>query len=291
MINFKSTINLLSLLSLLWTGLSNASCPPKYPNLYITREEMIRVVPPHPNHYESHWAQNFAQDVRRDFKMYFRNDNLILLGDTFLVAGVLANTGLDRSFSDHWQTDFHHKHSDAFFSGPKCAGGLSYFYAPIYLLTMGIGHLREHSLFGNILYHWGYRSIRTFILGGIQQVVFTHALGSGRPNRHEDSKWQPFRYSTAVSGHAFYGAIPFLTAAMMTDEFLPKAALYVLSTLPGISRIDSNSHYLSQVLLGWSIAFLSARSVYASDLARVPNFQVGIHPKSDGAMLSAHLQF
>lgn len=248
-------------------------------------------IPPHPTEYETHWGQNFALDVRRDFIQYFDNRNLIMLGDLFLVSGVLANTGLDRAFAQHWQTDLRSKGTNSFFEGPKAIGGLSYYYAPIYLLSMGIGHLREHSEFGNVLYHWGYRSARTFILGGLQQVILTNALGGGRPDRHEDSKWQPFRYTTAVSGHAFYGAVPFLTAAMMTDPPLTKAVLYTLSVLPGLSRINSNRHYLSQVLLGWGIAFLSARSVYASDMARTPAYQVNIYPKCDGFMLSGQLQF
>lgn len=254
------------------------------------------IIPPHPTDYERNWAQNFAGDIYRDFSVYFRTDNLLLLGDTFLVAGVLANTGLDRAFYQHWQNDFRTHGLDNFFLLPKHIGGLSYFYAPIYLLSMGIGHMREHSLFGNVLYHWGYRSVRTFILGGLQQVILTNALGSGRPSRHEDSKWQPFRYSTGVSGHAFYGAIPFITAAMMTDPFWAKASLYFLSTLPGLSRINNGSHYLSQVIMGWMLAFLSARSVYISDQERQPNWQIHLHPKCgpngcDGAMLSGHLQF
>jgi hypothetical protein len=245
----------------------------------------------HPTEYEKNWANNLFQDIKEDFNHYMSDENLLFLGDTFLISGVLANTGLDRSFADHWQTDIQNSSMDNLFEFPKHIGGLSYYYAPIYLATMSIGHLREHTLLGNVIYHWGYRSLRTFIIGGLQQVFLTNLLGSGRPNRNEDSKWQSFKYQTGVSGHAFYGAIPFLTAAMMTDPPLFKYGLYFLSTLPGISRINSNRHYLSQVIMGWTLAFLSARSVYYTDLARTPPFQVGIYPKADGAMLAAHLQF
>jgi membrane-associated phospholipid phosphatase len=251
----------------------------------------LEKLPGSPSDYGQGWAQNFAQDIRRDFTVYFENDNLIVLGDTFLVAGLLANTGLDRAFAQHWQTDIRTHATDNFFDFPKAIGGLSYYYAPIYLATMGIGHLREHSLFGNVLYHWGYRSIRTFILGGLQQVILTNALGSGRPCNHQDSKWQPFRYETAVSGHAFYGAIPFLTAAMMTEQPILKATLYTLSVLPGVSRINSNRHYLSQVILGWGIAFLSARSVYQSDQERKPDWQINVYPRTGGAMLHGRYEF
>lgn len=245
----------------------------------------------HPTEYEKNWAHNLLQDIKNDYSNYFKNDNLIWLGDSFLASGLLANTGMDRAVADHWQTDFQSKSLDNFFELPKSIGGLSFYYAPIYLGCMAAGHLREHTATGNLIYHWGYRSFRTFLVGGVQQIVLTNLLGSGRPNRGEDSKWQPFQYQTGVSGHAFYGAIPFLTAAMMADPPALKYGLYFFSTLPGISRINSHRHYLSQVILGWTLAFLSARSVYESDMERIPMYQVGLSARSQGAMLSAKFQF
>lgn len=241
--------------------------------------------------YEKNWACNLTDDVYRDFYTYFEPHNLLWVGNTFIVAGVLANTGLDRSFQDSWQTNFHNSGTNSFFNSSKWIGGLSYYYFPVYLGAMIAGHLKDETLTGNVIYTWGYRSLRTFLLGGVQQVVFTKLLGGGRPSQNQDSKWQPFKYNTAVSGHAMYGAIPFLTAAMMTDPPLYRYTLYVLSTLPALSRINSNSHYLSQVLLGWAIAYFSAKSVYRSDLSRPELFQVGLQPVSDGAMVCAHLQF
>ncbi len=244
-----------------------------------------------PTEYKKKWAENFIQDIQHDFSNYLKNDNLILLGDTFLAAGVLANTGIDRAVADHWQTNLHSKSLTKFFAFPEKVGCLSFYYAPIYLGTMALGHFREHTLVGNVVYHWGYRSFRTFLVGGLQQVTLTNLLGSGRPIRNEDSKWQPLKYETGVSGHAFYGAIPFLSAAMMSDPPALKYGLYLFSTLPGLSRINSHKHYLSQVVMGWSLAFLSARSVYQSDTERVPMYQVGLYPRADGAMLAARLQF
>jgi len=244
-----------------------------------------------PTEYERTWGQNFANDVRNDFLNYFDNNRLLFFGDGLIAAGILANTGFDRAFGDHWQRDFRSEALDRFFRAPQWIGCLSFYYAPIFLGTMGIGHLREHTVMGNVMYHWGYRSLRAFILGGLQQVSLTHMLGSGRPCLNQDSKWQPFKYSNAVSGHAFYGAIPLLTAAMMTDPPIPKTMLYIASTLPGLSRINYNKHYLSQFILGWGIAFLSAQTVYETDSKRNPAFQTSLHPRSDGLMLSTKLNF
>lgn len=245
----------------------------------------------HPTEYERSWAENFRQDVSSDFINYFENNRLLFFGDGLLAAGVLANTGFDRAFASHWQNDFRNKGLDRFFEVPQAIGSISYYYAPIFIGSMAIGHLREESVMGNALYHWGYRSLRTFILGGLQQVSLTHILGSGRPCRNETSKWQPFEYATAVSGHAFYGAVPLLNAAMMADLPMMKTSLYIASTLPGLSRVHFNKHYLSQVLLGWGIAYLSASSIYDTDQKRAPTFQTTVSPHSDGFMLSTKLNF
>ena len=278
-----------------FAGNCPGSCPPKrFPNYYSERCPDSYPTPCKfycPEEYRKHWASNFGDDVRRDFSTYFRKDNLLLFGNFLLVAGIFANTGIDKSISRAWQEDIRGKGSNNFFKVPKYFGDVGYWYFPVYLAAMGVGYWRECSLFGNVVYHWGYRSLRTYILGGVQQVILTYALSGGRPNLGQDSKWQPFRYKTGVSGHAHYGAIPFLTAAMMTDPPILRYGLYALSTLPGLSRINSNKHYFSQVLLGWGIAFLSARAVYNSDLERTPKYLISLAPKKDGFMLAASMRF
>ena len=60
------------------------------------------------------------------------------------------------------------------------------------------------------------------------------------------------------------GALPFITAAKMTDKPLLKVAWYSLSVMPGISRINDNAHYLSQVALGWTLSYLVSSAVFNS---------------------------
>lgn len=283
MTHFIKLLHLLIACCVIWIGSISSA------NAYTSASDLP--ASNHPTDYEKNWASNLGEDLNHDVRHYMDGDNIFFFGGSFLTAGILANTGLDRAFADHWQTDIKSKTTKCILAYPKAIGGLSFYYAPIFLTTMAAGHLREHTLLGNVLYNWGYRSFRTFIIGGLQQCLLTHLLGNGRPNINQDSKWQPFRYSTGCSGHAFYGAVPFLTAAMMSDPPLLKYSLYVLSTLPAVSRVNDNKHYLSQVILGWTIAFLTSRSVYRSDLDRKPPFQVHVYPKSDGAMLGAHLEF
>ncbi len=241
--------------------------------------------------YATHWDNNVLRDVGSDFRHYFAVDRLPYLGAVFLGGGLLANTHMDQSIHQYWQNRLRSKSGDKALALAQHFGGLSYYYVPLYLVSMGLGHWREHSEFGNIAYHWGYRSFRTAVLGGVQQALFTYALGSGRPIRHESSKWQPFKNNTGVSGHAFYGAVPFLTAALMTDPPMLRYALYFCSALPGIARIHYDHHYTSQVFLGWSIAALSALSVYQSDSEREPKFQVSLQARSGGALLSGSFRF
>lgn len=237
------------------------------------------------------WTRNAAIDIKRDFFTYFQTCNLLALGTAIVAAGLLANTGADRTISRIWQEDITSSKSNSFFKFFNHIGGLSYYYFPVYLAAVGLGAMQDCSLTGNVLYHWGYRSLRTIILTTIQQIPLAYLIGSGRPNQNQPSKWQPFKYKTGVSGHAVFGAVPFLTAAMMTDPPLFRYSLYALSTLPGLARINNNKHYFSQVLLGWSLAFLSARAVYRSDQLRQSGLQVSFVPKLDGAMMLARYEF
>jgi membrane-associated phospholipid phosphatase len=105
-------------------------------------------------------------------------------------------------------------------------------------------------------------------------------LGPARPsdNSPYSSHWEPFVSSHGVSGHAFVGAVPFLAAAEMTDDPLLKVGLIGLSTLPGWSRINDDAHYLSQVVLGWWLAFLSTAAV---DHTEILHSRVCVVPLTD----------
>ena len=47
----------------------------------------------------------------------------------------------------------------------------------------------------------------------------------------------------------------------MSDDFLVRAGLITLSVMPGLSRINDDQHYLSQVVLGYWLAVLSTVAV------------------------------
>jgi membrane-associated phospholipid phosphatase len=105
------------------------------------------------------------------------------------------------------------------------------------------------------------------------------------------SYWQPFRHANAVSGHAFMGAVPFITAAQMTDRPCVKGLLYALSGFTAWSRVNDDAHYLSQVLLGWYVAYLSVRAVSTTEAKSLLPRGLTIFPVSESGSAGIGLYY
>ena len=60
-----------------------------------------------------------------------------------------------------------------------------------------------------------------------------------------------------------------IVAAKRTDHLLLKAVFYAGSGLTGYSRLNDDAHYLSQVLLGWSVAYLAAEATQWTERSRL----------------------
>ena len=113
---------------------------------------------------------------------------------------------------------------------------------------------------GGVTNEWGQRCIRAMAVGTPMVGLLQVGLGSTRPGLGS-SYWNPLNASHGVSGHAYVGSIPFLTAAAMTDNPVLKIPLFLGSFLTGWSRIHTDDHYFSQVALGWWMGYLAVRSV------------------------------
>ena len=116
--------------------------------------------------------------------------------------------------------------------------------------------------------------LRAAIVGEPLVFALQKILGPTRPKTDpiNGSAWHPFgRFDEEVgaSGHAFIGAVPFLTAAELSDNQLLKYSLYLLSITPGLSRINDDMHYSSQVILGYAIAVLSVKSVMQTNESKL----------------------
>ena len=198
----------------------------------------------------------------KDYKTFYWSENLLYVGLAVGIAAPIANTHADQGIRDWYQRQAGNGQSRGaddtamFF---KKFG--EYKYAiPIYVAFSLTGTFCPDSPFMSTVGDFGNRSLRALAVGAPTVGVLQVGLGSGRPYTG-DSHWHPFRNSNAASGHAFVGAIPFLTAASMTESRALKALLIAGSLAPAWSRIHTDDHYFSQILLGWSIAYLSVQAV------------------------------
>lgn len=200
---------------------------------------------------------DLPEEIIHDYKHYFECQNLYkpLIG--LAISGGLANTTVDRHLQTIWQNDLQGEFGNHLAEGFTNVGDLTqYYYAvPGYIAAMALG-----GMLSNELSQWGNYCLRTLILGGPQQFFLTHFLGSGRPE-NGGSHWHLFQQQAAVSGHAFYGAIPLLALAHQSQNIYFKALWYGVSCLPGLARVYQNKHYSSQAFLGWWLAFTAMQAV------------------------------
>ena len=132
---------------------------------------------------------------------------------------------------------------------------------------------------------WADRSFRASLIAIPQHVVLREVIGSARPNEGP-SDWDPFEFSAGVSGHAVYGAIPFMVAAREAESFGGQALWWSLSTMSGLSRVHRDRHYLSQFIAGWGVAWSATRVVKRVDEERDAG-AISVVPMADGAMIVA----
>ena len=136
---------------------------------------------------------------------------------------------------------------------------------------------------------WGERCLRAFLVGAPPLLAMQYLTGASRPRESEfGSTWQPLRDTNGASGHAFMGALPLLTAAEMVEWWPGKIALVVVSFFPGLSRVADDDHYVSQALLGWTMAYVAASAV---DRTEHPERHFNIFPLITGDQIGAGVEY
>ncbi|HUT11160.1 MAG TPA: phosphatase PAP2 family protein [Thermoguttaceae bacterium] len=201
------------------------------------------------------------RDVPSDYRNYYGWNSMrdLLLG----VAGasLLANTSWDEDFNHWYQRDVRSTDTDDFTQAWKVFGE-GQIIIPAFAALGMLGAISEdRPLLGRAGAYSG-RVTRGYMVG-VPPMLFTQfLLGGSRPGETAvGSRWKPFDDDNAVSGHAFIGAVPFITAARMVENPWAKGALYMCSGFTAWSRVNDDRHYLSQALLGWWMAYLACRAV------------------------------
>lgn len=205
------------------------------------------------------------ETLENDYLSFYSSPNLIRLGATFMAGAVLANTTIDRNLNNWYQRSLRSPHTNQGSRIFQVFGNKTeVLLGNAMLITASM--MLKNSPSGRSLKHFSQKNIEALAVGTPLVLLMQQLLGGGSPITHQSSGWQPFKHSKGVSGHAFLGATPFLTAAKLTDSPITKSLFYALSIMPGLSRINDEAHYSSQVMLGWMISYLAVNSVFSKKL-------------------------
>ena len=218
---------------------------------------------------------------------YLDRENLTRLGIGVAGAAVFANTGMDRYIRNKYQDNLRSNGTNEatkIFNMSDTALFLST--VPVYIGTYGTGLL----LHNPTMEEWALKSLRATIVGAPALVFLATATGGDRPDEG-NSHWKPFQNFHGVSGHAYIGAVPFITAAKMSENPYQKVLLYGLSTFTGLSRINDDKHYFSQVALGWYIAYLSCAVVEKGTDREEGRVQVQLAPVPKGIAIMVQKRY
>ena len=207
-----------------------------------------------------------AADVLSDHDRFYSTRRLRDLSFGLLGAWLLANTEADVEIQDWYRDEVRTSAGDDLSGWIKPLGN-GRLVVPALSGALLAGTLTGGTPAGRFLGRWSGRSLRALAVGAPPLLFLQVATGGSRP-LEDDSRWHPFEDDNGVSGHSFVGAVPFLSAAAMTDSRPLKVLLVSGSTLCGLSRINDDAHYLSQSAMGWWVAYLACRSVEGTELGK-----------------------
>ena len=218
---------------------------------------------------------------------YLDRENLTKLGVGVAGTAVFANTGMDRYIRNKYQDRVRSHETDEATKIFNISGtALVLVTVPVYAGTYGAGLL----LHNPTMEEWAQKALRATIVGGPALVFLATATGGDRPTEG-NSHWKPFKNFHGVSGHAYIGAVPFITAAKMSENPYQKAIFYGLSTFTGLSRINDDKHYFSQAALGWYLAYLSCAVVEKGNDRQEGRVHVQLAPVPKGIAIAVQKRY
>ncbi len=197
-----------------------------------------------------------GRTVARDFGSLYAPRPLLRIGGALAVGGLMANTSADEEIQDWYREDVRSESTDDFAEGAVVLG--DDWVVPTFVVLGLVGELAadgEPGTAGSGLSGWVRRTGRAAIVGLPSVYYLQQITGGNRPSDGVGSGWEPFDGSHGVSGHTFLGALPFLAIARMSESRVVDTLAIVASTLAGWARLNDDQHYLSQVMLGWYVAW------------------------------------
>lgn len=204
-----------------------------------------------------------ARTIARDFGNLYDLESFARIGAALAVGGLAANTSADQEVRDWYQEDVRSRGTDDFADAVEVVGDD---WVGPGLAAIGIvGELVARQPASSGPGGWIRRTGRAALVGLPAVYYLQQVTGGNRPSDGLGSEWEPFDGSHGVSGHTFLGAVPLLTVARMSDNRLVDVLAVAVSTVGGWGRFNDDRHYLSQVFLGWYLAWEATGAVAATE--------------------------
>ena len=203
-----------------------------------------------------------STDLDISYSQQLKNGIIDLYSDpwllySFTAAGLFANTGIDEQIRSTYYGNIKSSGTNKVAKIVKPLGNGRIMF-PSYIAGFLLGKVFKN----NGLEEWGKNAFNATLISAPGLLSSQYSLGGSRPYMDQGSKWwTDMDRTNGASGHTWVSAIPFITTAKMTTNKLLKVMLYSASTLTGISRINDNAHYASQVILGYACAYCSVNSI------------------------------
>jgi len=195
-----------------------------------------------------HWRRNYG---RRSF---------IRLGGATVLSGILIYSGIDKAVEQFHTTTIRSAITD------KAAHGVKVFGERFWFLNWALLAATDAWYRSSPLTRLGRSSFEAMVVGLPLLWTVQRGLGANRPSSDDGSPhWRPMNADNSASGHTFIAAVPLLVAAQQLPWKPAAAITRLLSVLTGWSRINDRKHYLSQVILGWTIAWNAVQAVTEKD--------------------------
>ena len=206
------------------------------------------------------------QNVRSDYQNFYSWHTLGELTLALGVSAAVANTPADQHIRNWYQQDVRSTTSNHIASFWKPFGNGAYTIPAMVGLDLFGKEFDQYPLMSTVG-EFGDHALRAYAVGAPPLLALQELIGSGRPADPGRLVLDAFQAQQRRRGHAFIGAVPFITAAKMTDDPFGKGLLYACSMMTGWSRINDDAHYFSQVWLGWWLAYFSCEAVDGTQLA------------------------
>jgi PAP2 superfamily/TAT (twin-arginine translocation) pathway signal sequence len=210
------------------------------------------------------------------YRRLYTRRNFLKLG-----AAVAGAAGLVYSGADEAVESWHHDRLQSA-SSDRLADFLHHFGERWWFGIWGAFALVDRFAGSSPLSRWGRQSFHAMAVGLPSLWTVQRGLGGARPKDDTHGpRFVPFADDNAASGHCFIGAIPCLVAARRLGLPAPRTLAYLASPWVGWSRINDHKHYLSQVLLGYGIAWQAVESVESVRLE--PKLETPTHDEASDA--------